>query len=340
MQRTIYRSIFIAVCIAFLTSSCSENNNSSTVTIEASDSIDSLAYYNKIILKDLNNPENYIQKARYLLRHGTQEEVFAEIDRAIKIDSLNPSHFNLKSDILYKRKQIGTSRIWAEKAKSIDPENIDANMRMAWIYLIVENYDKAIEHANIALKKDLYFADAYFVKGMAYKYQGNFKNAVSNFRTASEQNPDHYDAWLQLGDLHALAKNELAVAYFNNAISVDSSRYEGHYNKGYFLQENGEYQEALQVYSDLIRHNNSFYNAYFNRGYIYFEYLNEPDSAIHEFSKTIGFNPLNYKAFYNRGLAYEQAGNSSEALINFSKALELKPDYDLAAQAKSRVLEK
>jgi tetratricopeptide (TPR) repeat protein len=175
---------------------------------------------------------------------------------------------------------------------------------------------------------------------MAYKYQGNFKNAVSNFRTASEQNPDHYDAWLQLGDLHALAKNELAVAYFNNAIRVDSSRYEGHYNKGYFLQENGEYQEALQVYSDLIRHNNSFYNAYFNRGYIYLEYLNEPDSAIHEFSKTIGFNPLNYKAFYNRGLAYEQAGNSSEALINFSKALELKPDYDLAAQAKSRVLEK
>lgn len=340
MQSSFFRSILIASSIAFILTSCNETNSSSTVTIEASDKIDSLDYFNKIILKNPNKPENYIQKARYLLRHGTQDEVFAEIDRAIKIDSLNPSHYNFKSDILYRRKQIGTARIWAEKSLSIDPDNLDANMRMAWIYLIVENYDKVIEHCNIVLRKDVYFADAYFVKGMAYKYQGNFKNAVSNFRTASEQNPEHYDAWLQLGDLHALANNELAIAYFNNAIRIDSSRHEGHYNKGFYLQENGKYQEALQVYADLIRHNNSFYNAYYNRGYIYLEYLNEPDSAIYEFSKTVGYNPLNYKAFYNRGLAYEQTGNASEALINFSKALELKPDYDLAAQAKSRVLEK
>ena len=298
---------------------------------------DSITILNELIKNDPANPELYYDKARVYLKQMQTAEALGELERAIAADSTNPKYYLKKSSIYFDIKQLDKSRLEAERVLAFDDANARANVRMAWIALMVKNPEKVFEFANNALRTDINMAEAYFVKGLMYKEQGKFKEAVSSFRTATEQDNGYYDAWVELGLLHALAKHELTTYYYDNAIRVDSTRYDAHYNKGYYLQEQGEYIEALKEYAIINRNAPNFYNAYYNRGFIYLEYLAEYDSAAVEFSKVVGLNPLNYKAFYNRGLAYERAGELKMALADYEESLRLNPGYDLAAEAKSRL---
>ena len=331
--------------IVFLIGACnSEPKNTDVEVTEVGDgvqiekTVDSLDILNKMIVKDPSNPDLYGQKARIYLTQLESDKAVEEYERAINADTTNPKYYLKKAELYYKRAQFDKSRLEAERVLAFDPDNAKANLRMGWIAFVVKGYEKSIEYINKALQSDVHLAEAYYLKGLVYKDTQKYKMAVSSFRTATEQNNDYYDAWVELGYLHALANSDLTVSYYDNAIRIDSTKYEAHYNKGYFLQERGQFKEALDEYEVIIRNRPYFYNAYFNKGYIYLEYLNNYDSAAYEFTRVIGVNPMNYKAFYNRGLAYERNNKLKLALADYDQALKLKPTYDAAAEGKSRIL--
>jgi tetratricopeptide (TPR) repeat protein len=176
-----------------------------------------------------------------------------------------------------------------------------------------------------------------YLKGLAYKELGNFKLAVSNFRTATEQDNDYIEAWLQLGYMYDAAEDTLAGAFYENAIRIDSTNLDALYAFAMHLQTWGLAEEAIAQYQRLIRVNDNYHDAYYNVGYIYLEMLQENDSAIKYYDKVIALNPYNYKGYYNRGLAYERSGVLTQAKIDFEKTMELKPDYTDGANAMSRV---
>ncbi len=69
--------------------------------------------------------------------------------------------------------------------------------------------------------------------------------------------------------------------------------------------------------------------AYLMRGYAYNE-KGEYDSAITDFSKTIELKPDYVAAYHNRGCAYNEKGKYDLAIADFNKAIELKSDYATA----------
>ncbi len=340
MKSTVVYSTFLVLITLFFGCGSDTDQKKSDAKNTANEAVtvqDSISILNELIKANPSDPELYYNKSLVYLKQMQTNEALDELDRAISADSTEPKYYLKKSSIYFDIKQLDKARLEAERVLAFDEGNAMANVRMAWIALMVKNPEKVFEFANNALRTDINMAEAYFVKGLMYKEQGKFKEAVSSFRTATEQDNSYYDAWVELGLLHALARHELTTYYYDNAINVDSTRYDAHYNKGYYLQEQGEYREALKEYAVINRNTPNFYNAYYNRGFIYLEYLAEYDSAAIEFSKVVGLNPLNYKAFYNRGLSYERAGELRMAVADYEEALRLNPGYDLAAEAKSRL---
>lgn len=300
---------------------------------------DSIAIVNQEIKEDPSNPELYYKKAMIYVRQIQTDEALQELDRAIAADSTNPKYYLMKSDLYFNTKNMAGAKLEAENALKVDNKNTEAYLRLGWIAYIIQSYERAFQFVNEALQIDRYLAEAYYLKGVIYKETEDYTAAISSFSTATEQDNNYYDAWIELGLLGAMADHELTTYYYDNAIRIDSTRYDALYNKGYYVQEKGEYRVAINLYKQLIRHTPSFYNAYYNKGYIYLEYLQQYDSAIYEFNNVLSINQLNHKAFYNRGLAYERMGDMRKAMADYEQSLELNPKFDLAAEGKSRILE-
>lgn len=63
---------------------------------------------------------------------------------------------------------------------------------------------------------------------------------------------------------------------------------------------------------------------YYNRGIAYTE-KGEYDQAILNFTKAIEINPKFAEAYYRRGIGYGKKGEYDRAIIDFTKAIEIKP---------------
>jgi len=335
--------IIVLVFIGILTFSCTENSSKEPkkddVTIEKSDS-DSLAWINTEIIKNANNPDLYMAKARYFLRNQELDNAMAEADRAIGLDSTNIQYLNFKGDAFYNAKEMVKAKDEFMKTLKIDETNIHANVKMAWISLIAGQHESCFVYANNALKQNQYLPEPYYLKGLAYKELGNFKLSVSNFRTATEQDNDYLVGWLQLGYMYDAAEDTLAGAFYENALRVDSNNIDALYAFGMHLQKWNISDEAIEQYQHILRIDNDYHNAFFNIGYVYLEQEKQYDSAIKYYDKVLALNPYNFKGYTNRGLAFERSNRYQLALQDYDKALELKPDYTLAAQGKGRVYNK
>lgn len=90
----------------------------------------------------------------------------------------------------------------------------------------------------------------------------------------------------------------------------------------------GNYEKAVEYYSlHLQKHSSP--EAYNNRGNAYID-LKKYNEAIADFTKALELKPDYAEAYLNRGTVYDELKKYNEAIADYSKAIELKPDYDLA----------
>ena len=99
----------------------------------------------------------------------------------------------------------------------------------------------------------------------------------------------------------------------------------------YFIRGNnhfqqGQYEEAIKVYDEVIRLDSKYAPAYYNRGTTKGE-LGQHEAAIKDFDKAIELNPKDAVAYNNRGTAKSKLGQHVEAIKDYDEAIELNPEY-------------
>lgn len=292
---------------------------------------------NEKIKADPNNAILYYERAKLHIDETSVEDALNDLERAMKLDSTNSNFYLLKGDILFLQKETIEAKKLLDKSIALDKDNIDAHLKLAEMYFYSEKYQESINSINEALRVDMYNAKAYFQKGMTYKYFGDTAKAVSSFQTAVEQDAEYYDAHLQLGVIYASINDPLAESYYNNALQIRPTSTEAIYNKSLFLQNVERYDLAYKGYRLLLKIEPSYYEAYYNMGYLKFTVEQDIDSALYYFNQVITINQVYYPAYYNIGLCHEQKGDFQKARINYQATLRLRPDYDLAALGLSRL---
>ncbi|HET6244098.1 MAG: tetratricopeptide repeat protein [Bacteroidetes bacterium] len=331
--------LLVFIC-SFLLFSCVQKEQEEKIedVVVAVSADSALVFINEKIKKNPNDPKLYHERAKYFLQtNGNIDAALSDMSRLFKLDSSKAEYFVTLSDLYFTKGLAGNVKAALEKALELEPENIDARMKLAELHLYLKNYKESIGNIDKILRIDKYNAKAYFIKGMAFKESGDTAKAVSSFQTTVEQDPDYYHAYMQLGLLFATQKNKLALDYYNNALKVTPNSIEAWYAAGVFCQENNMHKKAIESYFNILEIDTEHVYAHYNLGYVHSEYLKEYKTAIDHFSNALSFKPSYYEALYMRGYCYERLGDFPKALENYDLALKINPDYYLAYIGKSRV---
>jgi len=122
-------------------------------------------------------------------------------------------------------------------------------------------------------------------------------------------------------------KNSLTL--WNHALIHGRPSTYAYNNRGIALQNNGEYEMALEDYKKSIILNSLHTKSYYNIGIVYSK--NErPDSAITYYNKAIAQRKDYIDAYLNRGVAYVSLEEYDKAISDYNFVINLRSDDEMA----------
>jgi len=296
-----------------------------------------LEILNKQIGSDLSNPELYNKRAKcYLLDHQF-DNALKDVNKAISLDGGKSAYFVTLSDIYLLMGKPEESRDALLKAVSKNSGDTDALLKLAKLYLIIKDYKNCYATVTQLLTIDDGNAGAYFTRAIGLLEQGDTVRAVTDLKKAVDKNQEYYEAYVQLGELYSLRKDPVAELYFKNALNLRPTSREALYMLGLYYQETGNYSGAIETYRFLASVDTAFREPSYNTGYIYLVYLKDFSKAAQFFSESIKKDPAYYEAYFNRGYAYELAGDYKKAREDYERSLKIHVNYDKAIEGLNRL---
>lgn len=134
-----------------------------------------------------------------------------------------------------------------EKALKLDKSSPLVHYEMAYTYLAENDYEKAMEHADIVIKQQGdYLKDAYMLKGNALDIMGKSKAAIGVYEKALMTFPDDYLLHYNVA-LAQYSKGDKAAAehHAKEAIQYNINHGSSHYLLGFIQAEQGQKTPAL-----------------------------------------------------------------------------------------------
>ncbi len=228
-----------------------------------------------------------------------------------------------------------------EQALEIHPDTIHLLLLHSELNLHVKHYDIALISAEKVLKLSPLHVEGLFMRGLTLKYMGDTLQAIGNFQTAIEQDADHIDAYMQLGDIFAAKKEKIAIQYYDNALRIDSTSYEALMGKASFYhqnytKDNGLLEKVKEAYEKIILHHPQEADAIFNYALFYME-EGDYEQAHHFFDITVKYDPQFGDAYYFKGEANEKMGNIEAAIIDYKNAVSNNNRFERGEQALKRL---
>lgn len=296
--------------LIILASACNTNdkqdnkNHSDKISDQTIDTTLSLSHLNSMINEQPDNARLYIKRAKHYLDNQQVQLALSDLNKSINLDSTLADGYYLIAQVYFDLNKLSYSQIALEKCIQLDTSYSDAYIKLSEMFFYAKQYQLAIKNANNALRIDKYSYYPYFLKGLIYKETGDTAKALSNFQTSIEQNPDFYDAYIQLGLLSMTNNYTLAIDYFTAALKIDSFSIEAYYARGLSYQNKSDFENAKYDYLKIITLDSTYAKAYFNLGYIYYD-SDSVKEALSYFDKCIKHDSLYTKAYYNRGLCFD-----------------------------------
>lgn len=304
-------------------------------TIEADKRPSVLKELTRKILVAPDDVSLYNARAIYYIQHQQLKEAFEDLKVALSKDSSYVDLYITLANYYIEEKQPAGARRALEDGLIKNQGNTKLMLQLGEFYMVARKDQLSFQYINDVLKKDKYNARAYFLKGMNYKYLLNEAKALSSFQTAIEQNPDYFEAYMQLGLLYAAQHNPLATQYFTSAIRLQEKNPEAWYARAMFYQEHKAQDKAVADYKSILAFDSTYFNAWYNLGYLQYE-KGHLDSAYTYFDRSLTKH-YEAKGYYMRGLCQEELGNKAKALKDYQNALKVDANFALAAGAITRV---
>lgn len=171
-------------------------------------------------------------------------------------------------------------------------------------------------------------ASTYVAHGDLLETQGNFEQAILQYRQALELTPDLVAARNRLGVvLNKVGRHDEATAEFRQAVARSPGSAYLLNNLGFSLYLETKYAEAEQVLTDAVKLQPTFRRAQLNRGVVLAK-LGRYDEALAAFS--LGGSEAD--AYYNLAVMQAEDQHYAIAARSLEQALRLNPDFAAARQ--------
>jgi tetratricopeptide (TPR) repeat protein len=286
----------------------------------------------------------YPDSIELLLRHGDEaiekmrfEDAMADGARAYRLDSSRLDTRTLYAQALLNKPNYTTEDIFRAQNQfkyiiKKDSKNPRALVGLANTYSFFQDNEKAFKYINQALRIDPKYRDAYLLKGSIYRNLGNFNRAVSSYETAVQQDPDFTVGYIWLGSLYEMKEDPICIEYYTTAYRLEPKNPDVIYSLAYAKQKFGKEKAATSLYRKMIRIDTTYFDAYFQIGYMKQFSEKDLDSALFYYEKVIEIQPRHVESYHNTGLIYEDRNDITNALFSYAKALKNNPDFILSKE--------
>ena len=297
--------------------------------------IDSLS---RILNQDPNNFNAYVARAKMYIEIGSGQAAANDIYNAMQLDSASAEIRNLKGQLNFMQNKTREARNEWTQCIQLDPQNIDCKMRLAELYIAVQDYKKALELVNEALNIDDKNSQAYYFKGLVIRdlYRDSTL-ALQYFQKTVDLDPNFAAGLDMMGVMLASMGDTLAKFYYQRALEIEPNNADIYYKLGVFYMNNDDINKALESYTKAIQLNPKDAESYFNLGFMHIN-LRQFAQARDYFTKAIeARDGKNYRAMYGRGYSFEMLGDVINARKDYRGALQANPIYKPAKEALERL---
>lgn len=205
-----------------------------------------------------------------------------------------------------------------------------------------ENYGKALEAYDSAIKMAPENAEIWFNSGIVFIGMGQFDKAVKVFEKSLEIKPDFTEAWYRICiSLHKAGKYEEALKTFEDFSEQKPEDAEVWLCKGEILLESGKHENAIKAFERVLELRPDLDRACYLKGRAFFD-LEKYDLALEIFNSLSEFSEVNRNSeiWLFRGESLLKKGEYESAIEVFDRVLEVKPEDLRALYLKIECLEK
>jgi len=186
----------------------------------------------------------------------------------------------------------------------------------------------------------------WFQEGFSIMHSsGDYENAIRAFSSCIQMDPSHARAFLNRGISYELINNlKAAFADYSKAIELLPEDGKSYYIRGMLLWR---LSDAMAI-TDLVKSSELGYRPAKNFLSKKASQSNKSpqenieqslkEEAIGVLTESIRIDPSNASTYLNRGMAYERISNMQQAIADYSKAIELAPDYAKAYYVRGTLL--
>ena len=298
---------------------------------------DELVKIYKEIEKNPRNANLYLDLSKYYTAVGQLDSALNNALISIRLDPNNSEMYIVVSDIYLLMQYFDNAEEMLEKAIALDNKNNEAYLKLAELYCLRENHKQTEEVLIKAIQLQTHNPKAYYILGKNNQKKGDTLSAIRSYLVAAEQDPDYFDAYLELGILYHQKHNRLAIDYYNNALNVEPNNVQVLYNLAMFYQETEDYDRALEKYRMILQIEPNHRNALHNMGWVYLVGQDKFEEAVVFFTKAIEQDTTYVEAIYNRGYCFEQLKRYDNARQDYMYSLQLVNNFPLAIDGLNRL---
>ncbi len=173
-----------------------------------------------------------------------------------------------------------------QKAVDKEPSNSSYLVYLGMAQIETNQYTEAVNSFTSAIESDSKNRDAYRGLGIAYYSTEDYADAIVNFKNAIDMSSDKFD------DIH-----------------IDALKYYGR-----CLYEQGQYQDAVDIYTTLLAHCSKADEAdvYYMRGSSYIK-LKDENNAVLDYEASLKADDSDYNVYCSMYSAFMNAGYTDRA---------------------------
>lgn len=348
------------------------------------DTVNAIIDIQKAISLDTKNPFYHYAKAYIIIDKGEYEVVINECDEALKYDKTFVDVLVMKGSALDQLKKPTEARENYIKALQIDSTYEDIYIQFASSYAITNNlkeavglverllkqypnsedglkykmrmfmhfkqYDNTIAVADELIKSKRSLAEGYLTKSSAYDSLNNKSKAcecmfsslmngyvkgydyiMKNCKKEQEYDIIKVNTWqLKAFELEDQGKYEDAMNLYYDCIKLMPDSGDSYYNRGKLKRKMEDHKGAIEDYLISIKKSPAHGLPYLALGVSY-TLLGDIENAKKYYLKCMQVDPLNEMSYYNYAdVLTKNENNHKEAVYYYKYAIDLKPDYTKA----------
>ncbi len=207
-------------------------------------------------------------------------------------------------------------------------------------------YDKYIEHSRLTSELVIAYLSCMLQQGIELLYDKDLSGALQIYKKAmcfpfkDEMKANEPIFYYKLSYIYKdLNDKDYQIKYLKKAIGLKENFWEAYQELGEVYSKDGNSAMAKEMFENTKKYgghdtqvagqaspDNNEAKKYLSTGDIKFK-TGDNTGAIQDFTRAIELDPEYAEAYLDRGVAKKKLGNYKEAINDYTKAIELNPEY-------------